>query len=360
MFIAIKDITEGMKLAEDVYSKLGGIIYRKGTVIKSVDKEILEAFNIDKVNIEKVTIDKGSPDGNTAKEYSTSTVSQVSEKDSYFKSHFNQAIKVIDKIMKLAQGNAQIPIMELRKALQPLLKEELMQFKLISSLQYLSPDQSRYNNHHSLAVSLISYTIATWKGLEQGERTQIALAGALHEIGMSRVTSNFQDIVGPLSPYEYEEVKKHTLYGYQLLKGTKGLNEGTILAVLQHHERVDGSGYPLQLKGDNIHLFAKIVAIADVFHALTSKRSYRGENSVFQALEQIRSKEIGKLDPEIINLFISKMTSTSLGTEVLLNNGKEAKIVFFDQQNPTRPCVKVDDEIINLLTEKQLFIKDLL
>lgn len=351
MIVSITEIEKDMRLLQDVNSKLGGVIYKKGTLLRDKDREILEAFGVENVEVEEIVVNK-------QQEKVSSNVEKIS--DEQFTDLFKKAMKTIDNIHNSAQGNIQIPVLELRKALQPLLHDQYLQVKYLINLNYKNNNFNNYDSHHAISVGLLANAIAKWMGLEQGERMQIALAGALHDIGMSRVPRNLVDAKKPLNQNEYEEIKKHALYGYQILKGAKGLSEGAILAALQHHEREDGSGYPLSLKKENIHQYAKIVAIADIFHAMISKRSFREEFSPFQAIEQIFMDGFGKLDPVIVRVFINNITKLTVGTEVILNNNKSGTIIYIDQQNPTKPWVKVEDNIINLLYEKELYIKTVL
>ena len=354
MKIARKDLKKEMKLNDEVYSSLGGVIFNKGTVLNSDHIEIMEAFGVEQINIK---------DENNVKEdkKEAEPLNKAGDSDkNLFNVSFKKALKVIDNTFKLALGNAQIPIVDLRKALFPLLDNSYQQIKLLFALNFDKNDYLQYDSYHALSVGLISYNIARWKGLDQGERMQVALAGALHDIGMSRIPDYLLFKEGKLSKDEFDEIKRHTYYGYQILKNTKGLSEGARLAVLQHHERENGDGYPLQLKKDNIHPYAKIVAVADIFHAMISKRNYRVEYPPFSVLEQLVKDSFGKLNPEIVQLFVGNMTNFSVGEQVLLNNDKKGIIVFIDQQSPTRPWIKVGDSIINLLNEKQLYIKRIL
>lgn len=352
MLISIKELKTGIKLDQDVHSKLGGILFKKGTIILDEHREILDAFGVEQVEIV-------GEEKKKEKQTKSEKPKTKHETEDPFTELFTQALKTIDHIYKLAQGNAQIPVLEIRKTLQPLLDDSFLQLKHLSRLKFISQNLMKYDSHHALSVGILSYAIGKWLGLEQGEGMQLALAGVLHDIGISRISGHYIYKNGILTKDEFEEVKKHTLYGYQVIKDTKGLTEGTILSVLQHHEREDGSGYPLGLKKDQIHLYAKIVAIADIYHALVSKRNYRAEYPLFQAIEQLSKESFGKLDPKIVRIFIDRMTKISNGTHVLLNSGQEGTIVFVDQHNPTRPWVKVGEEIINLLKEKELYIKDI-
>lgn len=350
MEIMVSEIISGMKVAQDTPSQLGGILYRKGTILQEKDKEILVAFGVEKLEIDDVEVI-----ANIEKE-----IKYEKNNSNDFSHHFNQALKVVDNILRITQSNMQPPIMELRKSMQPLLTDKYQQNNYLLNLKFDEGNLQKYDSHHALSVGLISSAIGKWIGLDQGERMQIALAGVLHDIGISKIHPNIINSKGPLTLTEYDEIKRHTLYGYQTLKGTKGLNEGTLLAVLQHHEREDGSGYPLGLKKEKIHLYAKIIAIADIFHAMISKRSFRKEFPLFQAIEQIFGDSFGKLDPMIVRTFISNITNLTIGTNVLLNNNKIGSIAFIDQQNPTKPWVKINDDIINLSKEKDLYIVKIL
>lgn len=353
MIIPIKDIKNDMILSEDVYSINGGILYKKSSSLKYIDIEILEAFGVKKIEIDAEDLKQ---ENNTEKAEKDIINEKKDKETELFENYFKSALTTVDKIIKLAQGNATIPIMELRNSLRPLLSDEYIQYKYLSLLKFKSLDLNKYDSHHALSVGILSYAIAKWVGIDKNERMQVALAGTLHDLGMSRIPSSIVNYRGNLDLADYKEIRKHTLYGYQILKGVKGISEGAMLAVLQHHERDDGSGYPLKLKKDQIHLYAKVIAIADVFHAMVSKRNYREQYSTYQAIEQLMTDSYSKLDSLMIKVFTNEMVKLTIGTKVLLSNGQEGNIINIDSQSPTKPSVKVGDSIINLLKEKELYV----
>src|SRR5690625_7353760 len=126
----------------------------------------------------------------------------------------------------------------------------------------------------------------------------------LHDVGKMLVPEEILNKPGQLTEEEFQEMKNHTLYGYEILKDTVGVNHRQALVALQHHERMDGSGYPLQLKRDEIDLFSRIVAVADVFHAMSSNRVYQERSPLYEVLAEMEREVIAKLDPEITYLFI--------------------------------------------------------
>ncbi|MFT9486712.1 MAG: HD-GYP domain-containing protein [Tepidibacillus sp.] len=350
--ITIDLIQERMILNQDIYSELGGIIFKKGTILKERDQEILRAFGITKVEI-----DQESDVKENQEKVANKTKNQLNPIDD-FNTYFKNALKVIDIVLKNAQGNASIPIMAIREALYPLLQDQYINPKYLINLKSDSNDFTKYASHHALSVSLLSYAIGKWVGLEKNEWIQLALAGILHDIGMSRIPSHILYSKNKLVPYEYEEIKMHTFYGYKMLNHTMGLSKGTHLAVLQHHEREDGSGYPLHFKEQQIHFYAKIVAVADIFHAMISKRNYRSEYSPYLVIDHLLNESYQKLNSFIVRTFAKHMVNLSIGNKVILSNGMVGDIIYIDQNSPTRPMIKTREGIINLAQEINLHIKE--
>lgn len=354
MMVLIQNIKAGMKLAENVHSKLGGTIFKKGTILQNGDKEILEAFGIEEIAIESDKIEDKL------------NIELIKDKKSKIKNNeiklsfadlFNQSLRKVDNMLNLVQSNVHLDIYELRRTIQPLLNESFVDLKYLKTLRYMNTSKVKYESHHSLSVAIISFAIAKWLNIYNTDLMQIALAGVLHDVGMSRVTYNFRNKKIEKNSWERDEINKHTIYSYQILKETKGLSEGALLAILQHHEREDGSGYPLQLKGQQIHVYAKIIAVADIFHAMISEREFRPEFSPFIAIDELLTDGFGKLDPVIVRVFVNNICKHLVGTNVLLNNDDEGTIIFASQQNPTKPWVKVNNKVIELDKEKNIYIK---
>ena len=127
-----------------------------------------------------------------------------------------------------------------------------------------------------------------------------------------------------------------------------------------HHEREDGSGYPLGLKGDAIHDFGKIIAIADVFDAINSNRGYKRKKAPFEALQIVKNESLGKLDYEYVKVFLEHVVNYYLGEEVILNTNEKCKIIQMNTNDLEKPLVLKDGEFIDLEKQKELYIKELL
>jgi HD-GYP domain-containing protein (c-di-GMP phosphodiesterase class II) len=131
-------------------------------------------------------------------------------------------------------------------------------------------------------------------------------------------------------------------------------------AVLLHHERIDGSGYPYHYYYENLDLFSKVVAIADVFDAMTSDRVYKGRSTPFEVFDMFRTTGIGIFDTKILNIFLNKLAGYLIGSKVLLNTGRTGEIVFIPLQNITYPIVKVESEFYDLAQEDEIKIVSML
>jgi HD-GYP domain-containing protein (c-di-GMP phosphodiesterase class II) len=149
-------------------------------------------------------------------------------------------------------------------------------------------------------------------------------------------------------------MKKHTIYGYDMIKNTVGSAHRHSIVALQHHEREDGSGYPLGLTGDKLDILSKIVAVADVFHAMTSKRVYHEAIPFHQVLHKMQQDAFGKLDPTITTVFMDKIMSKTIGSETLLTDGRRGRVVMINPHNRMNPLVSVNNDFIDLSKDSSL------
>lgn len=350
--LLLSELKPGDTIAEDVHSPLGSVLFPKGRVIRSRDLEILEAFLVRSVSVQR---DGEAPvqedDGQAGMEGRAPSVAES------FHSEYEQTILLVKRTFSSALAG-DILIIELRKRLESL-------FARISEYNILTfmPEQAMeedYMYHHAVLSALTSYLLAKWVGLGSKDWMQVALAGLLHDIGNIRIDPAILSKPASLTHEEEREIRNHTKYGYQLLKNITAINDGVKLAALQHHEKVDGSGYPLGVQGDKIHPYAKIVAVADIYHAMTLNRVYKKKQSPFTVLEQLSKESFGQLDAGYVQTFIVKVTQFQNGALVRLNNGRLGEIVFTDRSHPTRPWVSIDGDIFNLALERDLIIESII
>ena len=195
-----------------------------------------------------------------------------------------------------------------------------------------------YTFKHSVDVAMISMIIAKKHGLPREEVREIGMAGLLHDMGKSCISSEILNKPGKLTEEEFQEMKHHPLYGYEILKDRGGFSIPVLAGVLQHHEKINGSGYPMGVTGDKIHLFGRIIAVADIFDALVTKRPYKDAFPMREAVEMIMSMT-GELDIEAINSFLGSVVCYPVDSLVELSNGEICKVVANTEMYPLRPKV---------------------
>lgn len=164
-------------------------------------------------------------------------------------------------------------------------------------------DIDEYTYRHSINVAIYALLIAKWLGLEEEEMKNVVITGILHDIGKAKIPADILNKKGLLSPEEFEKIKEHTSIGYKLSLNITELTDDIREGILMHHENEYGSGYPIGLKGNEINRYAKIIAIADVYDALTSERIYKKRNTPFDAFKEIIRMGYNKFDTKVLMTF---------------------------------------------------------
>lgn len=342
----------GYVLDEDLYVKTNHPIMREKTVLTDRHLKVLEAFFIDEVLVtpkaaDGVDIEKENK--KTEKPYSS------------FIEHYLSVIKQYKAMFSDWQNGERIDIYRLRRFLIPFLEEAVVQPVEIFSLHHyvVQPD---YLYHHAVSTAAFSAFLAKKLQFPRGDWIQIGLAGALCDCGLSKGSMTFLRKKAELSLKEREEIRQHPVYSYQMLKTIPVLKEGVCLAASQHHEREDGSGYPLGFRGEQLHPFSKIVAIADSFHAMTCERPYRAKKSPFQAIEVITEKQFGCFQFSAVKALSDALVRLSVGTKVRLTDNRLGEIVFIPPRKPTRPIIRLEGsrEIVALAEQTDLSVDTIL
>lgn len=355
MRIKLSEIQEGCILAADVFSRTNLPIIPQKTVIANMHINVLEAFNVVEVEIERVLVNGASfqvTEIETEENDSNAIVDQLG-----FAGLFLKSVTRFKKEFQSWQSGLPVDIANIRVLLLPLLeKMESYPYEVFNLHRYSTKDTYIYQ--HPIAVGLISGFIGMKMHLEKGDWLQVALAGCLADCGMAKIHPAIIFKNAPLTLQEYLEVKKHPIYSYKMVRNISVLRKAVKLAILEHHERLDGSGYPFG-ESEKIPQFAKIIGIADIFHAMTSERLYRSKQSPYKVLELILEENFGKFDISILKVLTMAIIDFSTGDRVRLSNGKVAEVLFVDEKTPTRPLIKLlgTEEIVQLSQNRQIFIE---
>ena len=195
-----------------------------------------------------------------------------------------------------------------------------------------------YTFKHSVDVATMAMIIARKSGMSEVEIYQIGVAGLLHDVGKSQIPNEILNKAGKLTEEEFTIMKNHTLFGYKILKEKSGIPSEIMAGVLQHHDKINGRGYPLKLTGKQISSYAKVLSVADIYDALVTERPYKKGFSAHDALEMIMAMT-EELDVDYMRSFIDTVILYPVDSLVTLSNGERAKVVKNTPQYPMRPKV---------------------
>ncbi len=350
--IPIHELQAGMTLAEDLYGKFDLLYASRGDLLTSKMIDGLKRLGTQSIYIDDSDsgpfdtlatfgeADKSIPD-DPLRDYQE-TIGTIYRQYASF--------KLLNKLM---YPKIERPVTQL---LDFVLSDAAI-LKILSKVFMIDG----YTLNHSVQVSMISALIGQWLELSPEDQFSLAYAGLLHDVGKSKVPVHILNKPSKLTTEEYDIIKKHAEHGFNQIKGLRNMTEDIRTAVLQHHEKSDGSGYPLKLAGDNVHFYAQIICIADIYSAMTTDKVYNRKYTPLKAAEEVFSASCSnQVNPEIANLFLRNVYRMLVGSQVRLNNGMEGEIVYFNRFNPGRPLVKVNEEFIDLYKEKHLFIEEIL
>lgn len=194
---------------------------------------------------------------------------------------------------------------------------------------------------HSLNVCVYTTLLGIANGYDRDQLMTLGLGSMLHDIGKTQISMQLLLKPGALSKSEFEEMKRHTERGYYLLKDEPNIPLLAAHCAYQHHERLDGSGYPRGLKGDEIHEFAKLIGIVDSYDAMTTQRVYKTAMLPHEAVEVLYTGSDTLYDTEMLKLFRDKVAIYPIGVTVKLNTGQSAIVVDINSAVAHRPIVRV-------------------
>lgn len=210
-----------------------------------------------------------------------------------------------------------------------------------------------YTYQHSVNVAVLSVILGIWIGLSKDELIDLCIGALLHDIGKVFVGKKIIQKPTKLTSEELDTIKLHPKLGYEYIKDIPKLKKSSKLIVLQHHERINGTGYPNAIKGNDIHYLAKIVSIADVYDALTSDRSYKEAMSPCEAFEFILSNSDSMFDSQLTKIFSKIMIPYPVGTLVKLNDDNIGLVTKSHPLYPLRPTIKIIRSLnLNILNQE--------
>jgi HD-GYP domain-containing protein (c-di-GMP phosphodiesterase class II) len=251
-----------------------------------------------------------------------------------------KVVQALDKIIKDVKASQPINTKGLRSIVNEIIKEvDASEKKMLRLLNIRTQDDYIYT--HSLNVCTLSVYLAKELGLDSQEIFDVGLGALLHDIGMLHVPKEIWGKPGRLTlKEEFERIKKHPYYGYEILEKDEGIGKMPKLITHQHHERFNGTGYPRGLKRGEIHDFSMIIALADVYDALTTDRTYRDRFLPYEAIGIILSSSPA-FSSNIMKSFIRCMSIYPAGSLVRLNTGEIGVVIRPNKDMVLKPIIRL-------------------
>lgn len=350
-----------MKLGKSVYTAEGKILLNAGVSLSQyyiknlikknipavyIDDELSKDIDIDDVIDYEVKVQAISNIKNIFEKASESVFSGRSDTIGFVSyEHYKDVRNIIFSIMGNVKKNKN---------------------SLFNIIEVMSTDLSVYT--HSVNVAILSVLTGMSMKLNDQQLTDLGIGAMMHDIGKVRISDALLNKSDPLTPAEFDEIKKHSSEGYFMVKDNSTISSIVKNIILFHHERLDGSGYPLGIGEDRINKYIRIVSMADIFDAMVTKKAYRKSIPGYKAIEHLQSKLGTELDKDVFSHFIKNVALYPKGTGVVLNTGEKGIVIDVEENNPTRPTVRViyaasgdlypGFKVVNLMKELTLFVED--
>ncbi|WP_425060729.1 hypothetical protein SCACP_14720 [Sporomusa carbonis] len=342
----LSDVRPGQEIGRLVLTPDNRVILSEGTILSESMIEGLKFWEISTVFIKEplssgIEIDFSIPE----------TLHQKK-----FYADYDNTVAAIKSAFSQIRFFKEVPLTNMRELANNSI-EPLVNSNGVINHMHMVRRQDDYTFHHSVNVAVICGVLGKWLGYTGKNLKDLIFAGLLHDVGKTQIPVEILNKPGKLSHEEMDIMRLHTIRGYHLVRSTPGIPVGVIYGVLQHHERFDGSGYPFSVRGDKIHEYAKIIAIADIYDAMTSDRVYHRKVSPFAVVEMLVEEMFNKLDPAICTFFLNNVRDYFVGNIVELNDGRQAEVIYLGQFMASRPVVLTQDgEYIDLERNKSLSI----
>ncbi|GGB08273.1 HD-GYP domain-containing protein [Agarivorans gilvus] len=259
---------------------------------------------------------------------------------------FNEAKNLQSKYFKQLQHGDSIDLQPMERAAEGLINSLESQSNALLCLAKIRA-KDKYLMEHSLNVGMLLAYFGRFLGMNKNKQKQLLMGGMLHDIGKIKTPDEVLHKPGKLSDEEFVIMRQHVVHSYQILKAQEGVSTTMLDIARNHHERLDGKGYPNQLKGEQLSETTRMANIVDCYDALTADRVYKSGMPPTAAFRILLAGVDSQFDKVLVEKFIRCMGVYPVGTAVKLKSGRLAVVVQRNSEKPLNPVVKV---IFNTLT----------
>ena len=325
-FVEIGDLKPGMVLAKSIRGNNHQVLLAKGTTLKAG-----YISNVEKLNCTGLYIND-----EFSKEIEISDIIS----DELRAAAVQDMKNIFINLQEDPESNALINTSALSEYLNKIIEEIISSKKVMLNLMDIK-SFDLYTYQHSVNVAILSIVMGVGLNMKRKDLHNLGMAALFHDIGKTAIPIEILNKIEPLTAKEVEILQTHPKTGFLIAKERLLFSAHAYVAIMQHHEKYDGTGYPSAKTGDCLLLFSKIISLANVYDAMTSK-TFRHESVLpSEALEYIMANSGIHFDPDLVLLFTKKVAAYPLGTTVTLSNGLKGIVVENYAEFNTRPKVKI-------------------
>lgn len=335
LIVPVKNLREGMQLADNVDTTTATdyrTLLKKGTFLSSGMIEMLLDEGIKTVHI----VGAGIEDVPEEDEKEDKRTEKINERIGLALRDLDEIFDSSEEIKELSQA----AVKKVDSIADDIINDISCDSSFLGTQMIALQNYDDYTYKHCLRVAMLSASVCGELGLNDADTKETVVSGLLHDIGKSNIDHDIIIKPGKLTDEEFEEIKRHPLIGYNILKNGGNYSSNVLSGVLFHQEKYDGSGYPTGISGEKIPLIARILTVCDVFDALTSNRPYRVPWSVAETEEYLLGSCGTHFDIDVTKAFLRAFNPYPVGTMVQLSDGRHG-VVIKHNTNTLRPTVRI-------------------
>lgn len=337
-FVSTRLLKEGMKIDQAIVDGTGRSLIEKGAFLDDFQIEYLQGKGVGGVYIQE-----GEPDEDELELQIPQYTREVIEKnrvEDRAKVKLTESVRqrVGEGIQFLYTNTDSENFSEATNNVADALMKTIVDNDAVAVDISMLKVSDEYTFKHSVDVATMAMIIGKKYGLSDKELHELGIAGLLHDVGKTKIPLEVLNKPAKLTDEEFALMKQHTLFGFEILKKRNEFPDSIMRGVLQHHEKLNGRGYPLGVSADKIHPYARIIAVADVYDALVTERPYKSGFPKNTAAEMIMAMT-GELELEAMKSFLATIILYPVDSIVQLSNGEKAKVIENTEENTLRPKV---------------------
>jgi len=320
--LSLTHVKPGMISSRDIYNANGSLLLGKDLILDANLIERLTNMDVDSLYVKNLFFE-----------------TELAEDVLYEKTRL-EAVQLVQETFEEFQKSQILRLYDIRQVIERIIEDILMNRDVLIHLTDIRA-RGDYTFVHSVNVCLISAMIGVKMHLADRQLTELATGAILHDVGMMSVSPELVNKKDRLTSQEWDITKMHTDLGFDILRMQGTVTLAAAYVAYQHHENFDGTGYPRGISGEEIHQYARIAAVADIYDAMTSDRAHRPAGRPRDAYEVICGSRGTMLDPQIVDIFLENVAIFPEGTMVLLDTGEIGVVVKVIPKLQSRPIVKV-------------------